>query len=175
MRKRCPILIPIKENIFLAPVAYFDKTPLENHLNNIASSIQSSQDFIKSLEPSELENMLFLTLVILSVTLKHKGFSEEKEWRIIYLPLLYKNPTIQDSIESISGIPQKVCKIPLEDSIEHGVSGLAINRLISNILIGPTEYPTPIYDAFSDLLHKAGIEKSWERVKVSNIPLRENA
>lgn len=163
------------ENTFLVPVAYFDQAELEAHLNYIASSVESSLDFLRSVEASELENMLFLTLVILSVTLKHKGFSEEKEWRIVYLPLLYENPTIQDSVESISGIPQKVCKITLEDSIERGVSGLAINTLVSEILIGPTEYPAAIYDAFCDLLIKAGIETPWERVKISNIPLRANA
>lgn len=162
-------------NTFLVPVAYFDQSQLEEHLNKIANSVKSNLDFLRSLAPSEIEDMLFLSLVILSVTLKHKGFSEEKEWRIVYLPLIYENPTIHNSIESISGIPQKVCQIMLEDNIEHGISGLAINKLVSEILIGPTEYPAPIYDAFCDLLIQTGVESPWEKVKISNIPLRENA
>lgn len=163
------------ENTFLVPVAYFDQFELEKYLSNIANQVKNNLNFLTSLAASELENMLFLTLVILSVTLKHKGFSEEKEWRIVYLPLIYENPSIKYSVESISGVPQKVCKISLEDCIENGVSGLAINKLISEILIGPTEYPAAIYDAFSYLLDKAGSENPWERVKISNIPLRANA
>lgn len=163
------------ENVFLIPVSYFDENELEATLNCISANVASNLDFLKTVSVEKIENILFLTLVMLSVSLKHKGFSEEREWRVVYLPLLYGASSIKETIEVISGIPQKVCKIELVDCPEKGASGLGVEKLISEVLIGPTEYPSAIFDAFSDILGHAGVENAWERVKVSNIPLRVNS
>jgi len=163
------------ENVFLFPVSYFDVTELEASLNYIVDEVISNVDFLKTISSEVIENMIFLTLVMFSVSLKHKGFLEEREWRIVYLPFLYATSSISEAVEIIGGIPQKVCKISLMDCLEKGVSGLEVEKLISGVLIGPTEYPLVIYDAFIDTLGRAGVENAWDCVKISYIPLRTNS
>ena len=72
----------------------------------------------------------------------------------------------------ISGVPQPVYKIPLNDLPDEGLVGLRIPELVDRVIIGPTDYPLAMFDAFTDALHEAGVEKPHERVFVSNIPLR---
>lgn len=162
------------DNVFLVPVAYLDDTSFMSLLSVMISNVDSNLDFLKTLPVDEVENMLFLSLVMLAVTLKHKGFSEEKEWRVVYLPLLFSNDLIKESIEVVAGVPQKVCKIKLEDQLGREGAGLVIDKLVSEILIGPSDYPSTIFDAFSHVLAECGVEESWNRVKISNIPLRSN-
>ena len=97
-----------------------------------------------------------------AICTKHPGFSEEQEWRAIYLPKLGEPSHLKMEIRSISGVPQLIYKIPLRN-----IPGL-FNRLI----IGPTQYPGALRDAFVELLTKAGVEKAAEKVFVSHIPLR---
>ncbi|MBW2318859.1 MAG: hypothetical protein JRF24_09310, partial [Deltaproteobacteria bacterium] len=84
------------------------------------------------------------------------------------------NPSklISRKIETIDGVPQNVYQIPLEDNPSENVVGVAIPELIDRIIIGPSEYPIPIYEAFRVALDEAGVENSSSRVFISGIPLR---
>jgi hypothetical protein len=111
-------------------------------------------------------------LIGTAVSIKHPGFSEEKEWRIIYLPLTNPSPLIQRSTEMIGGIPQIIYKMPLEDNPDKDVVGAGIPSLIERIIIGPSVYPVPMHMAFTDALAKAGIPNAATKVVASNIPIR---
>jgi Protein of unknown function (DUF2971) len=158
------------QNIFLIPVHYLaSEDELKLVFKSIISNVLENQEYLKKRDLGDIENLLFLALVMLTVCIKHKGFAEEREWRIVYFPHLYASTSIREEFEVISGVPQKVCKVKF-DLLG---TGLDIGTLISGVLIGPTDYPYVMFDAFSDALDAMGMADSTRRVKISNIPLRK--
>jgi hypothetical protein len=80
---------------------------------------------------------------------------------------------ITTSVESIGGIPQSICRIPLRDVPEEGLYGLAPANFIDRVIIGPTKYPAGIYDALMVLLADLGIQNPAEKIIFSDLPLRQ--
>jgi hypothetical protein len=50
------------------------------------------------------------------------------------------SPLIESAVEIVSGIPQLVYKIPLENNSSAGVSGIAFADLFDRIILGPTQF-----------------------------------
>ena len=107
-----------------------------------------------------------------AVSLKHEGFSEEREWRLVYFPDLDPSPLILQSTETIDGTPQIICKIPLHDDPTHDVVGIEIPTLVDRVIIGPTTYPIVVHGAFVAALNAANVTDAVSRVVMSGIPLR---
>lgn len=115
---------------------------------------------------------VFAMLVMAAVSLKHEGFKEERECRVICLPDLNASKLMSRSIEAVGAVPQTIYKIPLEDNPAEDVVGVSIPQLIDRIIIGPSEYPFPMYQAFAAGLEDAGVKNPGSRVIISGIPLR---
>lgn len=158
--------------LMFSPVAYFSYSEVERELNRVIDNIKDNIRFLVTQISQVITNAIFSTLLMAAVSLKHEGFKEEKEWRVIYLPDLNPSKLISRKIETINGVPQTVYQIPLEDNPTEHVKGVAIPQLVDRVIIGPSEYPTPIYQAFKVALEEAGVENSASRVIVSGIPLR---
>lgn len=103
---------------------------------------------------------------------KHPGFAEEREWRVIH-SLEEPSELLKKEVEVVRGIPQLVCKIPLKDVPEHGVSGLSFDALVDRIIIGPTNHPLVVHEAFECAMKDAGINGVSGKLQISNIPLRQ--
>ena len=106
------------------------------------------------------------------ICLKHEGFHEEREWRVIHLPGRHSGEHIQSSIEVIGGLPQRVYKIPLRSNAEACLTGLDPDELLDRVIIGPTQYPFAMFDAFVSVLTAAGVREAANRVVISQIPVR---
>jgi hypothetical protein len=159
--------------LILSPAAYFTYEELEAELIKIITSIEDNIDYLNSLDKHTIFGTIITSLIILAVCLKHPGFKEEQEWRIIHLPqMTNSNSWINHSVETISGIPQVVYKMPLENNDELEITGLDVNELIDKVLIGPTQYPLAIFDAFCISMSEAGIEDPASKITISDIPLR---
>lgn len=158
--------------LILSPVFYFRYEDLEEKLFIIVDNIRKNTNYLLSLEVQEIVQSIFAMLLISAVGLKHEGFKEEKEWRIIYLPTLRPSKLISHCIETINGIPQAIYQIPLEENPKEDVIGVAIPKLVERIIIGPSKYPIPMYQAFTAELRKAGVENLESKVIISDIPLR---
>ena len=111
-------------------------------------------------------------LVMAALSLKHKGFSEEREWRMIFLPDALPSEHVERSVEVIAGVPQTVYKIPLENKPGQDICGVSIPDLIDQVIIGPSALPAAIFNAFSSILKGAGIGDPDSRLTISDIPLR---
>jgi hypothetical protein len=134
--------------------------------------MQAECDFLRSLDRWLFITSVFNMHVAHVVCLKHEGFHEEREWRIIYNPRRSPSPLIESAMEIVSGIPQRVYKIPLENNSSAGISGIALADLFDRIIIGPTQFAWPLYEAFVTALDEAGIKDAAKRVLVSQIPVR---
>jgi len=159
-------------NILLSPVAYFNDKEVEQQFLAVIKNINGNLEFLKTLGRDRLKMLLFYTLASAAVSLKHIGFSEEKEWRVIYFPQVNPSPLISSAIEAVDGIPQLIYKIPLEENPDNNVIGVGIPALIDRIIIGPTVYPAPIYGAFVEALRQAEVPDPEKRVAFSGIPIR---
>lgn len=159
-------------HVLLSPVAYFEYAEVEAQLLVIIRSINQNIKFLQTFKPDRLKTIVFFMLVSAAVSLKHKGFLEEKEWRLIYLPQANPSPLIERSVEVIGGIPQPIFKIPLKENPDNGVVGIGIPALVDRIIIGPTAYGVPMYTTFVELLREAGVSEPEKRVVFSGIPIR---
>ena len=154
------------------PVAYLDDEQFKDGIDRCLSAVEGLAPSLGGVSPETIENTIFWWLLCLSVGCKHPGFHEEREWRVIYIPEMWKSEAIEEAVEAIGGLPQIVQKIPLINDPENGLIGADPANLIKRIIIGPTDFAMVQYDAFSALLTEAGIENPNERITLSLIPLR---
>jgi hypothetical protein len=106
------------------------------------------------------------------VCLKHEGFREEREWRVIYNPKRSSSPLMESSTEIIGGVPQTIYKIPLDVTVSETLGELDLFRMFDRLIIGPTSYPWAMYEAFVRALTMAGVADAGNRVFTSTIPIR---
>ena len=104
--------------------------------------------------------------------LKHEGFHEEREWRAIYSPKRNPSPLMDFVIEVVGGVPQPVYKIPLDATVNPALATLDFARIFDRIIIGPSPYPWPMFEAFVEALTKSDVSDAAQRVSLSMIPIR---
>lgn len=159
--------------VMLSPVAYFDYHGVENQIKKVITNVKKNIEFLQTFEKSKIKDMVFFMLVAAAVSLKHQGFREEREWRIIYIPQVHQSKFILWSIEIIDGVPQIIHKIPLQDNPDNDITGVAIPTLLDRVIIGPSQYPVTMGQAFVVALQQAGVANPASRIVASGIPLRQ--
>jgi hypothetical protein len=157
---------------YTSPVAYLDDTQFRCEFSRIPDNMARENEFLRSLGREELKNTIFAAFRFAAVCTKHPGFAEEQEWRVVHCPAYDRSEHLEKSVEVINGVPQPVYKIPLQNFPKMNLYGAAIPELIDRIIIGPTQYPLAICEAFVELLTKAGDPNAAKKVFYSNIPLR---
>ncbi len=155
-----------------SPVAYLSDSDFEKQFKILVEKIKEGTPFLKSIDRNLVLSSAFQSLRLASVCTKHPGFSEEKEWRVIYCPKLSASPYIEQAYESLHGAPQIIHKIPLKAIPEANYQGAEIAALIDRIIIGPSQYPMVLYQAFVELLTNAGVADAATKVITSDIPIR---
>lgn len=159
--------------VMLSPAIYYTDTEFEEELLKIIANINENQDYLKGLERQTIFATVIAALIILAVSLKHPGFKEEQEWRLVYLPTMHPGHNwLRRSVETINGIPQVIYKLPLKNNTDLNIKGLTVSELIENVIIGPTPYSLAMFDAFNEALVAKGVEVAASRVIISGIPLR---
>jgi len=159
----------------LSPVGYFTDAVVTQELDLVVTNIRREQKFlagVAAVDRQWLLNSIFMMLTSAAICLKHEGFHEEREWRVIHSPKRLPSQFIESSIEVVSGVPQRVYKIPLKSDPAGGLSGLDPDELVDRVIIGPTQFPYAMYDAFVSALEEAGVKNAANRVVISQIPVR---
>ncbi|MBO4221921.1 DUF2971 domain-containing protein [Bradyrhizobium neotropicale] len=156
----------------LSPVAYFTEQEFADEVNAVIANIRNNREFLQSIGRPWLLTTVRLMLISAMVGLKHEGFHEEREWRIIHAPWRHTEAHIPSSIETVGGVPQRIFKIPLQNDAEARLTGLDPNELLDRIIIGPTQYPFAMYEAFATALTEVGVVDAAKRIVISQIPVR---
>lgn len=159
-------------NLMFSPVAYLKEAEAHNEVHAVIESIRTNCDFLRSQDHSHVVGNVFNMLVAGVACLKHEGFREEREWRVIYAPKRLPSPLMESSTEILDGIPQIVCKIPLDVTVSDTLADLDLARIFDRLIIGPSEHPWVMYEAFVAALVKAGVADAGKRVWISDIPIR---
>jgi hypothetical protein len=168
-----PILSANELNLIFSPVAYLADARAYAVLDEVAQNVRAEAKFLSSVGRDTVIKLIFHTFVAGVTCLKHEGFHEEREWRAICLANLYPtSKLIESSIEEVGLVPQRIYKIPLDESVSSTLSDLEFSRIFDRLIIGPSSYPCVIKEALVDELVKAGVHDAKERVWQSGIPLR---
>jgi hypothetical protein len=157
-------------NVFLSPVAYREN--IDDDMAEVINNIVASQQILAATSRADFRYWLFSMFAMAAVCLKHPGFREEEEWRLVHLPSNWKSEYVSQCNECIDGIPQYVYKLRLSDLVAAGnISASPIN-LINKVIVGPTAYPGPISEQFFYALRKLGFPDPSKLLEVTYIPLR---
>jgi len=154
------------------PVAYLSDDQFAVGIDNCLEALEQTVTQMDNLTSDAIEGTLFWWLLSMAVGMKHPAFVEEREWRIIYIPSMGRSPVIEEVVESVGGIPQIVQKIPLRNEPKNGLIKADIPNLVKQIIIGPSEYPLVIRDAFIAALGQNEVELPESKVTNSFIPIR---
>ena len=129
--------------VMFSPVAYFDYKRLEMEVNRVISNIIDNTEVLRRIDRQIILNHIFYMLMAATVSLKHEGFKEEKEWRLVYSPKMRPSPFMTKSVETIDGVPQIIYKIDLANRPSDNISGVSIPELVQRIIIGPLAISFP--------------------------------
>ena len=154
-----------------SPVSYMTEEEFHREMTQVIENIRSEQEYLRSITRAQLIGAIYNMLLFHATCSKHPGFAEEREYRVIHTPKISPSALVTASIQTIGGVPQNIYKIPLMNFPHEGLS-LEIPIIVNRVIIGPSDYPIPIYDAFVDELQRAGMTDAASRVVISNIPLR---
>jgi len=158
--------------LFFSPVVYMADSDYDNEFNTIIQNINANCDLLQAVDNERIRNNIFHMLLTGTVCSKHSGFREEKEWRVMHFPILWNSALIESEIKVIGGVPQKIYKLPLDATVSPSLAELDFSRIFDRLIIGPTEYPWAMFEAFSDALSNIGVKDANKQVCISNIPIR---
>lgn len=147
-----------ESRITLTPVAYLDDDAFYGEVYRIVKNIDENKVILCHSPYEDLKNNLMQMLRYAIVAIKHPGFQEEREWRIVA-----HGQDLRCETEVIKGVVQPVKKY----KISH------INAMLHHIIIGPTLYYNVIYKGFERILKsKYQMEDVASRLVCSYIPYR---
>jgi hypothetical protein len=159
-------------HITFSPVAYLSSEQAHDVIREVITNMRENCAFLRSLSREVFVSYL-VTMFFAGVTcLKHRGFHEEREWRALYSPKRFPCPLLESSTEIINGVPQTVHKLPLDAAVSELVADIDLFRMFDRLIIGPSNYPWAMYEAFVDALARAGVADAGNRVFTSDIPIR---
>jgi hypothetical protein len=157
---------------FSSPVHYYADAELRDMFFQVAKNISAERGFLLGKGRDSIKGYFFLVLRSVAMCLKHPGFREEQEWRIMHTRGLDDQGALTLDVECINGVPQPVFKIPLKDEANGGLTGISVPQLIERVIIGPTQFPVAVSDALELELEKAGVSDAGAKIIYSDIPLR---
>jgi len=166
--------------VALSGVDYIDKDKAETKIVEVIDKIRDHSPALSKIH----KNMLYAgqklgiwgylidALIYASVCIKHPGFLEEKEWRIIYMPRLQRGQIkLEPNYKCINGTVQKIYPIPLNKKTAKE-TGLSLDSIIDKVIVGPCKFPDITKEGIISLMKEKGIHDAKKRVVISGIPLR---
>jgi Protein of unknown function (DUF2971) len=159
-------------NAYTSPVAYLGVESFEVEFLQLIAAINENKSQLKLIGEDVIVDSIFEAFRSAILCTKHPGFREEREWRVIYCPTYEKSDRLIADVQTISGTPQPIFKLPLKNVPEEGFYGAEIPELVDRIIIGPTHFPYAIKEAIVSRLKLLGVTDAEKKVIVSDIPLR---
>ncbi|WP_395377024.1 DUF2971 domain-containing protein [Marinicella sp. W31] len=147
---------------------------INKFLDQLLENLIQYESSIAGSSREDLLNKLHWAFLSGICCLKHMGFEEEREWRVIHMPDLMPSKYIKSDTVIINGIPQVIYKLPIKEIPEIGFLGSSIPKVINKLIIGPNEHQFMLWNHFVGLLKAEGCENPEDKVVISNIPLRNN-
>ena len=159
-------------NLIFSPVAYFGEGQVRSELAVVIHNIRENVDVLQHVGREAVLRCVANMLMTAVTCMKHEGFLEEREWRVLCNPIMWPSTLVQRSTQSIAGVPQVIYEMPLDSAVSIKLSELDVSKLISRVIIGPTQYGAAVKGAFIEAMAAAGVPNPESRVCTSGIPIR---
>ena len=163
----------IQLNAFASPVLYGDYKEFAPQLTAIIDRLEKEPQLLATVAADLAFNAVGSALDFAGLSIKHMGFKEEREWRVIYRPFEYSSAHIVEKLTSISGTPQLIYQLPLVNGPGMNMPGLTLDRLLHRVIVGPSLHPETTWRALVEALRRTGVRTPEPRVVMSDIPLRQ--
>jgi hypothetical protein len=160
----------------VSPILYGDPNHFVQEFAEATAKVEAHTDFLKTWDAQIISNAATNALQLAMFSIKHPGFEEEREWRIIHRPYEFPAAAMVPFNISLNGIPQTVYELPFHNPDKgplFNIPQLDLNDILAGVMIGPCAYPETVFRALKDEMTAAGIENAGNRIIVSNIPLRQ--
>jgi len=157
---------------YTSPVVYKEPEGFRELFDRACDLLATHEQFIASQRREDVAIDLYEMLHFAVLSTKHPAFEEEAEWRIIHAPYHKASARLKPVTETIRGVPQIVYKLPLQNIPEEGLIGLDIAESLDRIIIGPSNNPIELSFVFHEALSRHGVTNSYDKVVISNVPLR---
>lgn len=155
---------------------YGDEDAFAVEFEKLVVSIENNLDLLKEASAPLIHAAGAAALQFAMFSIKHRGFEEEQEWRLLHRPHQYASAFVTSRTETIGGIPQTIYELPFhnpERGPEFDIPALHLNNLLEGVVIGPCLYPDTVARAFEEEMTKVGIQDAASKIIVSEIPLRQ--
>jgi Protein of unknown function (DUF2971) len=117
---------------------------------------------------------MFTLVKIFALTFKHSGFSEEREWRIIYTPDRDPGGILKDRLSYAigrQGVEPKL-KFKIEPLPTEPRETWTFSTIVEKIILGPSVASLLAQNSFRRMLQAIGRPELCDKVVASTIPLR---
>ena len=158
--------------LIFSPVSYLTDGKVADIFDEVIANLIQNAAYLKTADPSHVDELAFIVLAAAAMCLKHEGFWEELEWRAIYAPWRAESPLMKPIADTVDGVPQRIYPLPLDKAVSPEIAPLDLASVFDRLIIGPMQYGQVVADAFVDELTKLGIEEAEKKIFISGIPLR---
>jgi hypothetical protein len=156
-----------KLNVFSYPVLYWTNDEISRRFSHTVDFFIENKELLLTLDFNTVVETVLEMLVSYAICLKHPGFEEELEMRIVYRPNDRPSLATKKSIEVCGTTPQTVHKIPL--SAEWDTD---LKTILDRVILGPSRSIIEVSNAVLDAMIEAEIPRASEKLYLSDIPLR---
>lgn len=173
--------IPAAQNtpLIVAKVVYGTEAERHSWLEGVA---QRFVDVVRTnaLTGSELQvaaSALFQRLRVFALFTKHRGFSEEREWRLAYLPERDTQGVLKKHLSYFNG-PRGVepkLKLPIAPVTEVLNAPFSLDDLVHSIILGPSNSSPLAVASIKRMLASLNRTALVGRVAFSRIPYRPSS
>lgn len=163
-----------KTTAFTIPMFYYEYEEFQNKFKNFVDKAQNNLDIFNNITKEEVLDFFYRKFLVSVLSLKHKGFEEEKEWRILYNDAIYtKDNIIKEEVKEIHGVP-RIIKILNFESLNDKNSDYStkLNDILYKIIIGPSDNPKHLQEIFIKKLADNCVTNAESKVVISEIPVR---
>lgn len=162
----------VNTRVSTIPMFYLEREEFIDAVSDFTNRLNKYKDDLKYLP--NFSDLVLRKFIITALSMKHKGFQEEREWRVIYNDIysnITKNDIVIEDIEEINGEPRIIKKLNFSQ-IRYGNCPFDMNKLIHRIIIGPSNNPEQLRTIFIRVLEKNGVIEAANKVVCSDIPVR---
>ena len=156
-----------KLNVFSYPALYWTDDEISRRFLQTVDLFVENKELLLAMDFNAVVEGVLEMLVSYAICLKHPGFEEELEMRIVYRPNNRPSLATKKSIEVCGTTPQIVHKIPL--SAEWDTD---LKTILNRVILGPSRSIIEVSNAVLAAMIEAEIPKANEKLYLSDIPLR---
>ncbi len=145
---------------------------LNNKVSALAAAISDHPKTVQNMDSAA--QYLFQRLKKFALFTKHRGFAEEREWRVVYAMQNDVNQALSTSLGYLltgKGVEPKL-KLKIAELRPGSSSGSELPPLISQVLLGPSQSTTLAQASIRRMLLLIGHEQLCARLVASGIPFR---